>query len=166
MLSNSLTFAYASAEVLTVRRDGHYHIFVPTFYDFGSYSNKRVDFVFDTGAFLTVLTRKEAMQFDFIDRYTTQTNVPLAGFTGGCTVDIKEIPGMVIGGRRLEGVKVAVPHENTNLNILGLNVIELFKYYVDTENDMIYFADNPNPTIEEPLRCVKVHILSPDLKWK
>ena len=56
----------------------------------------------------------------------------------------------------MEGVKVAVPHVYTDINILGLNVIELFKYYVDTENDMIYFADNPNPTIEEPLRCGKV----------
>jgi len=49
---------------------------------------------------------------------------------------------------------------------LAVSAIELFKYYVDTENDMIYFADNPNPTIEEPLRCGKVHILSSDLKLK
>ena len=73
---------------------------------------------------------------------------------------------MVIGVRRLEGVKVAVPKEIIGASILGLNVIELFKYYVDTENDLIYFADNPTPTIEEPLRCGKVHILSPDLKLK
>ena len=65
----------------------------------------------------------------------------------------------------MEAVKVAVPHAITDLNILGLNVIELFKYYVDTENDLIYFADNPNPTIEEPLRCGKVHILSHDMKF-
>jgi hypothetical protein len=78
-------------------------------------------------------------------------------------VDIKEIPGVIIGGRRLEGVRVAVPHIKTDVNILGLNVIELFKYYVDTEDDMIYFAQNPTPSIPELLQCSKIHLVSADL---
>lgn len=67
--------------------------------------------------------------------------------------DIKEIPGFIIGGHRLEGIKVAVPHIETDENILGLNVIELFKFYIDTDNDKIYFARNSQPIIPEPLRC-------------
>ena len=130
------------------------------FYDFGSFSNYMVDYIFDTGAFITVLTRDEAELLGFIDKYTIQANVVLEGFSGSCLVDIKDIPGLIIGGRRLEGVKVAVPQSETDKNILGLNVIELFKYYIDTENDMIYFADNPNPSIDKHLRCGKVHILS------
>ena len=160
VLDNSLTFNYASAEKLAIGSDGHYHIHLPTFYEFGSFSNERIDYVFDTGAFITVLTRKEAALLGFIDKYTIQTNVPLDGFAGGCLVDVKDIPGMVIGGRRLEGVKVAVPQVNTDINILGLNVIELFNCYLDTENDMVYFSDNPNPTIEKPLRCGKVHVIT------
>ena len=165
-MNNSLTFNYTAAERLRVKSDGHYHIQIPTFYEFGSFSNESIDYIFDTGAYITVVTRKVAQFLGFIDKYTTQSNVTLDGFAGSCLVDIKDIPGMVIGGRRLEGVKVAVPHVDTDINILGLNVIELFKYYIDTENDMIYFADNPNPSIEEQLRCGRVHVLSPASRAK
>ena len=159
-MNNSLTFTYSAAERLSVVKDGHYHIRVPTFYEFDSFSNERLDYIFDTGAFITVLTREWATLLGLLDKFTIQTNVPLGGFAGSCLSDIKDIPGMIIGGHRLEGVKVAVPHVYTDVNILGLNVIELFKYHVDTENDMIYFADNPNPTIEESLRCGKVYTVS------
>ena len=81
--------------------------------------------MFDTGAFITVISRREAYLRGFSDEYTIQANVPLAGFAGGCLTDIKSIPGIIIGNRRLEGVKVAVPHLDTDVNILGLNVIEL-----------------------------------------
>ena len=81
----------------------------------------------------------------------------MSGFIGGCLVDIMNIPGMIIGGRRLEGVKVAVPQVDTDTNILGLNVLENFKYLIESENDLIYFAQNPTPNIPEPLRCGKIH---------
>ena len=165
-MGDSITLTYASVEHIEIGDDGHYHIHVPTFFEFGSFSNERIDYIFDTGAFITVLTIKAAKFLGFADKYTIRENVLLDGFTGSCLVDIKDIPGMVIGGRRLENVNVAVPHVDTDMNILGLNVIELFKYYIDTENDMIYFADNPTPSIEEQLRCGKVHILSPEMKSK
>ena len=166
MLSNSLTFNYAAAERLIIEDDGHYHIQIPTFYEFGNFSNESIDYIFDTGAFITVLTLKVARFLGFADKYTIRANVTMDGFAGSCLTDIKDIPGMVIGGRRLESVKVAVPQVDTDMNILGLNVIELFKYYIDTENDMIYFADNPAPSIDKQLRCGKVHILSPEMKSK
>ena len=155
-----ITFEYDSVENLTYEEDGNYHIRIPTFYEYGSYSNDKVDFVFDTGAFITVISRREAYLRGFSDEYTIQANVPLAGFAGGCLTDIKSIPGIIIGNRRLEGVKVAVPHLDTDVNILGLNVIELFKFIIDTENDEVYFAQNPSPDIPESLRCGKVHIVS------
>jgi len=132
------------------------------FYEFGSFSNDKVDFIFDTGAYITIINRSEASLFGYDDSYTIFKNVPLAGFAGGCLTDIKAIPGFVIGNRRLESVKVAVPHINTDVNILGLNVIELFKFYVDTEKDEIYFSQNSIPNIPESLRCGKIHLITPD----
>ena len=166
VVSNMLTFAYDSAEELKVKNDGHYHIHVPTFYAFGNIRYKLIDYIFDTGAFITVLTREEAAVLGFADKFTIQKNVPLGGFAGGCLADIKDIPGMVMGGHHLEGVKVAVPQVHIDANILGLNVIEQFKFYYDSQSDMIYFAENPSPTIEEPLRCGKVRIITPDVKSK
>ena len=159
-MNNQLIFKYDSVENLTYESDGNYHILIPTFFEFGSYSNERVDFIFDTGAYITIISRSQAKIHGFDGAYTIQKNVPLSGFAGNCLTDIMKIPGFVIGGHRLEGVKVAVPHIDTDVNILGLNVIELFKYLINTETDDIYFALNPIPSIPEPLQCSKIYLLS------
>jgi predicted aspartyl protease len=106
------------------------------------------------------LTRNTAERLGFIDLRTIITDVPLNGFMGGCLADIKEIPGLLIGGKLLDGVKAAVPHMITDTNILGLNVIEYFKYFIDTENDKIYFSMNPRPNIPDPFRCAEIRIIS------
>jgi len=162
-LINSIILNYDSVENLTYEDDGNYHIHVPVFYEFGNYSNDRMDFIFDTGAYITVIAKKEAALFGFDDSFTIQNNVPLAGFSGSCLSDIKVIPGIIMGGRWLEGIKVAVPHVDTATSILGLNVIEHFKFYIDTENDDVYFAQNTNPNIPEKLQCGKIHLLSEDM---
>ena len=44
-------------------------------------------------------------------------------------------------------------------NILGQNVLEYFKYFMDTENDRIYFVKNPIPKpISEEMACMNVFI--------
>jgi len=160
---NNLSFMYDYNENLKLENDGHYHLYVPAFHNYNSNSNDTVNFVFDTGAFLTVLTQRTAMRLGFADRFTVQTDIELSGYTGECSADLKEIPGFVIGGRRLEGVKVAVPHIDTDINILGLNVIEHFKYFIDTESDKIYFSENPKPEIPELLREKKIYAISSNL---
>jgi len=161
-MRSQMTLIFDAYEYLPCKEDGHYHLLIPTFYDHNSPANAEIDFVFDTGAYLTVISRDTAYNFGFLDRFTIQPNVPINGFSGGCMADMKEIPGLIVGGRRLEGVKVAVPHIDTDMDILGLNVIEHFKYFVDTENDMIYFAENPNPEIPDLLKPCKIHAISVD----
>jgi predicted aspartyl protease len=151
---------YDSIENLTYEDDGHYHIRVPTFYEVNKNANGIVDFVFDTGAFLTVITRGTAAEFGFLDHFTIQPNIPLFGFSGECLADLKEIPGFILGGRRLTGVKVAVPHINTDMDILGLNIIEHFKYFIDTEIDKIFFSENPKPEIPVQLQASSILYLS------
>ncbi len=165
-LSSLLTFECISTDALTLENDGHYHIHVPTLYESGSFSNERIDFILDTGAYITVITRKEAALLGFIGQYTVRHDIPLEGFAGGCLADIMEIPGMVLGGQFLKGVKVAVPHVDTATNILGLNVLDLFKFLVDTENRQLHLARNPAPQISPHLQCAGVFSLSADLfEW-
>jgi predicted aspartyl protease len=162
-LSFDISKNYSSMEYLPLESDGHYHIQIPTFYEFDNYSNDNIDFIFDTGAFLTVITRKMARFFGFVEAYTIKKDISLTGFAGGCLADLKELPGFVIGGRILSGVKVAVPHDETDINILGLNVIEYFRYYIDTENDYVYFAPNRNVAIAQELQCKSINVISSDL---
>ena len=66
------------------------------------------------------------------------------------------IPGMVIGGKILKGIKVAIPHDDTKYCILGLNVIEYFKYLFDSEDNRIYISDNKNYKMPSELMSASV----------
>ena len=66
-MHNSLVFVYDSIEKLVLNEDSNYILNVPVFYEFDNYSNDRLDFVFDTGAFITVITKKDAAFFGFVN---------------------------------------------------------------------------------------------------
>jgi len=151
---------FDAVENLKLELDGHYHLNVPAFYNFNSHANRPIDFIFDTGAFITIISRDSAALLGYLDRFTVQEGIILSGFSGSCLADLKEIPGFAVGGRRIEGVKVAIPHIETDVSILGLNVIEYFKYYNDTECDKIYFSQNPYPDIPEYLQARGIHAIS------
>ena len=75
---------FNAVEKLSLEVDAHYHLYVPTFFNFGEFANDQINFIFDTGAFLTVMARETAILFGFLKRFTTQSNVLLSGFAGGC----------------------------------------------------------------------------------
>jgi len=156
-MRNSINFSYNIAIDYKYEEDGHRHVDVPLFYDKDSYSNEQVDFVFDTGAYLTVLTPLTAELFGFDKITPIQTNIPLAGFADSkCSGDLIEIPGMLLGGKRLVDVRVAIPYLDTEDDILGLNVLEYFNYLIDSTNDRIYFKDNLTYKPPKELACGKV----------
>ena len=135
---------------------------VPLFYEKGSYSNETIDFIFDTGAYLTVLSQKTARLFGYDKITPISANIPLNGFADShCEGDLIEIPGMLIGGKVLEDVKVAIPYVATEDDILGLNVLEHFNYYIDSANDKIYFSDNPVYKAPKELRCGRISSVTP-----
>ncbi|MDR2569778.1 MAG: retroviral-like aspartic protease family protein [Oscillospiraceae bacterium] len=138
--------------------DGHRHVRVPMFFEKDSYSNDTTDFVFDTGAYLTVLTKNTAERFGFNLLIPVQKNIPLTGFADSkCNGDLIEIPGILLGGKRLEDVRVAIPYIDTEDDILGLNVLEHFNYLIDSKNDKIYFSDNPIYKPPKELGCGKIY---------
>jgi len=119
--NNTLTIEYNSVMDLHYsKEDGHRHLKVPVFYDSKDNSNDTVNFIVDTGAFMTVLTRKTWEQFGFDKKVALAMNVPLTGFTGHIIEGfLLEIP-MLLGGKRLDA-KVVVPnmHIPNSKNILG-----------------------------------------------
>jgi len=119
-MKNFLFVEYTSAEQLIYEKDGHYHIFVPAFYSSSSYANKTIDFIFDTGAYITVISKINAAIFGFDLIPPLVSNITLRGFTGECIGDIKIIPGLIFGGYMLKNVKVAIPCTDIKNNILGL----------------------------------------------
>ena len=112
--------------------------------------------MFDTGAYLSVVNRETAVAFGFHELPPIEKNVPVGGFAGSREVNLVEIPGIVLGGRRLINVRVAIPNGNTNDNILGLNVLEHFNYLVDTKNSLIYFSENDNYRLPPELDCRQI----------
>ena len=153
----SLSFNYNAVEKFKYS-DGHYHLLIPLFFSVKNYSNHRADFLFDTGAYLTVITRRTAVLFEFDKIRPVKEDISLNGFVGSCTGSLIEIPGMVLGGHRLTNVRVAVPHVDTKVNILGLNVLEHFNYLIDGENSLIYFSENKNYKLPIELACRDIFI--------
>jgi len=150
-MSDTLTFD--AVMDLEYRADGHRHLMVPVFFKEGSHANDKVDFILDTGAYLTVLTLKTAVLFGFDKVTPLKKNIPLTGFAGfSIAGDLIEIT-MLIGNRKLSAAKVAIPYVNTTDNILSLNILEHFNYAIDNTNDKIYFADNPIYKAHQELKC-------------
>ena len=111
------------------------------------------EFIFDTGAMMTMIPVSLANQFKYNTLPTLCTTVFGGVVPEACiTVDFKRIPGLKIAKIYIEEVVVAIPsnpneeaYHKFGINILGQNVLEYFNYYTDTANDRIYFQENPSP---------------------
>ena len=153
---HNLVYKYRAEENLFFLRRSHYHIDVPVLYDYNYRLNSKVRFLLDTGAYVTVINKKTSLRFGFDKITALIDDFPLTGISGSMDASLVEIPGMIFGDRTLKGVKVAIPHEDTKYCILGLNVLEHFKYLLDSEQNKIYFNDNPNYKIPDELKCAEV----------
>ena len=153
---HDLTYRYRSEENLVFLRRSHYHIELPVLLDFEYRLNRHVMFLFDTGAYVTVINKETSLFLGF-DRITPLVDdFPLTGISGSLDASLIEIPGMIIGDRTLKGIKVAVPHEDSKCCILGLNVLEHFNYLLDSEHSKIYFNDNKKYKIPDELKSAEV----------
>ena len=154
---NRLEIVYNSVEFVKYRGDHHYHITIPALLRYDSYANKDIDFMIDTGAFLTLVTRQTAIVHGF-NNLDVIFEWELRSFNNKMVAiaDFVELPGLVIGGKMLIGAKVGIPKENTRLNILGMNILEHFKFYLDTEDEKLYFEDNRKYKLDTALACKEI----------
>jgi predicted aspartyl protease len=151
-MNNTIQFRYDAIEDIAYEEsEGHYYLHIPAFFTLNSYANRRINFILDTGAYLTVISRHTAIRFGFDKLSPIHSDINLSGFAGTCKGDLIETPGLIIGGKILEGVRVAIPKATEGMNILGLNVLEYFNYLIDSTNSKIYFARNENYKIPKEL---------------
>ena len=157
---HNLTFSYRSEEDLVFGVNYQYYLRVPVLCDLKHYTNRKIRFLVDTGAYITMINSRVSLRLGFDKLPSIVDDFPLTGIGGACKAALKEIPGMIIGDRTLKGVKIAIPHDETKYNILGLNVLEHFKFLIDTNLNKIYFCDNPNYRMPNELKCADVLTVS------
>jgi len=136
------------------RQKGLLYITIQTIHEGSPDKGKDIKLVLDTGAYLTVISRGTAIErgFDKLPKKETR----LYGFSGSVGADLVSIPGLRILGRTRTHVPVLIPHDmyivdpetgikKQTAEVLGLNVLEYYNYYIDSENERLYLSDNPNP---------------------
>jgi len=153
---HKLSYLYDAEDDLDFDESCHYYLDIPLLHDTDAFLNEPVQFLFDTGAYITVINKKTAILFGFDKLPSVVEHFPLAGISGFCDASLKEIPGMIIGGKVLKGVKVAIPHDDTKYCILGLNVLDYFKYLIDSEYKKVYFSNNPNYKMPDELKSASI----------
>jgi len=133
----------AKTQVGYKRTKGQIFLEIPIICE-GSTPSDKINFMYDTGAFLTVLN-KERYEWFRLDKLPRKRTV-MGGYGGRTPGYIFQIPGLVIGQRLLTGVWTFTPEsKDAKQNLLGDNVIEYFMPFQNNLHDCFYFLDNPNP---------------------
>jgi len=110
----------------------------------GSTESDTIRFIYDTGAYLTVLN-KEVYEWFNLDNLS-RTEATIGGYNGTTPGYLFQIPGLKVGEKLLTGIWAFSPRsDEIKQNLLGDNVIEYFRPFQDNLNDCIYFLENPNP---------------------
>jgi len=124
-------------------KDGHVHVWVPIVCE-GSTDDDSILFVYDTGAFITVLNLD---RYEYFKLYNLPCReITLHGYAGGTPGYLYKIPGLRIGRRLVSGVWAFTPKSpDLKQNLLGNNVLEYFRPFQDNMYDFIYFPDNLTP---------------------
>ena len=136
------------------REDGLLYVTLKTIYEGSLAKGTGIRFILDTGAYMTVISRSTAIHRGF-DKLPKKEAV-LYGFGGGIDVDYVRIPGLMILGKFRSDVPVLIPHDTYRVHhktgekkllqdVLGLNVLEYYNYYIDTANDRLFLNENPIP---------------------
>jgi len=126
-----------------IRSRGHIYLDVVIVYE-GSTENDTIDFIYDTGAYLTTINKYNYDWFNL--NKLPRREIIIGGYNGTTMGYLFQIPGLVIGEKLLTGVWAFSPKsDEIKQNLLGDNVIEYFRPFQDNLNDCIYFIENPNP---------------------
>lgn len=142
------------------RQDGLFHITLRAVYAGSPANGTKLDLILDTGAYMTVISRSTANRCGF-DKLP-KTTLSFTGFGGKVKADFVKIPGLLILGKLKTDVPVIIPHDYFHVDedtgekkpmqeVLGLNVLEYYNYFIDTENDKLYLQDNPSPRFYDPV---------------
>jgi len=126
------------------RVSGQYRLFATIFRDIEKTKKGVIEFIYDSGAFLTVINKEryETLGLNSLPRIEHYIN----GYTGKAEGYYFQLPWLQIGGEDLPYVWAFSPKSGElNQNLLGTNVIERFRIFQDNEEDCFYFLINSKP---------------------
>ena len=126
-----------------IRNKGQITLKIPIVCE-GSAESDEIVFIYDTGAYITVICREdyEWYRLDKLPRKKTT----IGGYVGSTPGYVYQIPGLRVGRRLLRGVWAFTPESmDIEQNLLGNNVIEYFNVVQDNQHDCFYFLNNPAP---------------------
>jgi len=136
------------------RKNGLLYLTVQAIHEGSSNEGTDIKFILDTGAYMTVISRGTAIQCGF--NRLPKTEVTLHGFSGGIAADAVRIPGLKVMGKIYTDVPVMIPHELYRINhdtgeekqmaeVLGLNILGYYDYYVDSTKSRLYLKETATP---------------------
>ena len=141
-----VTYMYSPWHFAEFRREGGHLIIWASLFDSTS-GFRKIPLIFDTGAYITVLTRMSARRIGL--SLTGVHSANLTGFNkerGFDKAEVVVVPKVEIGKYIVEDVQTLVPLEDIEIaEVIGENVLEYFIYTVDNDSDRIYFTKNLNP---------------------
>ncbi|MCL2204727.1 MAG: retroviral-like aspartic protease family protein [Defluviitaleaceae bacterium] len=88
------------------RQKGHVYLAIPIVSE-GSDENSRIPFMYDTGAYITVINR-EMYEWHGLDKLPRRA-ATMGGYVGSTPGYIFQIPGLIVGKRLLVGVWAFTP---------------------------------------------------------
>ena len=126
-----------------IRSKGHIYIDIILVCE-GSTENDTIDFIYDTGAYLTTINKYVYEWFNL--SRLPRKEITIGGYNGVTPGYMFQIPGLKVGEKLLTGVWAFSPKsDEIKQNLLGDNVIEYFRPFQDNLNDCIYFIENTSP---------------------
>ena len=131
------------------REKGHFYVDILMVCE-GSADDAFISFLYDTGAWMTVLSRRhyEANNLNTLPRQRFSMGGYGAGEDNSRKIPgyVYKIPALKIGNKLLAEVWAFTPASyDITENILGGNAIEYFCPFQDNNTDFFYFFDNPSP---------------------
>ena len=136
--------SFAKTPLHIQRQGGHHYVTISAVFYKTVTDYEKINFILDTGAFITVISRDTAklLGYDKLPKIVSK----IKGYTGEAPADFVRIPGLKILDTQLTDVPVLIPHSSElKQNILGLNVLEYFNYYIDTGNSEMHLSQNLKP---------------------
>jgi len=108
---------------------------------FSDMDDSSKNFIFDTGAQNTIISKRRAIECGYTN-LPIQESVSAGGIGGGFLSCLRiEIPYMIIANKLIiHRPSVLILEDiNTNINILGQDILKPYSYYLDAKRQLIYF---------------------------
>jgi len=126
------------------RENGQYRLFLTIIRDIEKTKMGLIDFIYDSGAFLTVINKERYETLGLCELPRVEHYI--YGYTGRAEGYFFQIPWLRVGGQDLPYIWAFSPKSgDLYQNLLGTNVIERFRVFQDNENDCFYFHLNKKP---------------------